>query len=398
MKTQRIKFKNRKGVELAALLDLPEFSATENFVLFAHCFTCGKNLKAIQYLSEALCDKGFGVFRFDFTGLGQSEGEFTQAGFTSDISDLIDAAFYLKTNRKAPSIILGHSLGGAAVIHAAKEIEGLKAIAVIGAPYDPEHVTNLFSGDIEKIQSEGKAEVNIGGRSFEISRQFVNDLKQEDSGKILKDLKLPFLILHSPNDKIVGIENARKYFEKAWHPKSFVSLDNSDHLLSTKADAQYAGLVIAAWANRYVEKAEKEDVTVSGNASAINRYKDLETLVGIGDHRIVTDEPERVGGNNFGPAPHELIAAALASCTAMTLNLYAKRKGWVYSSVKVDVTHESKKDENGNKYDLFSRHINVDSGLDFDQKQRLLEIANKCPVHKTLESVSKIDTQINSKY
>lgn len=250
MPSERIRFPNAQGHALAARLDLPE-DAPKAYAIFAHCFTCSKNLRASRSVSQALTGEGWGVLRFDFTGIGRSEGEFAATTFSTNLQDLEAAAGYLAEHHGPPCLLVGHSLGGAAVVHAAHAIPSVRAVATIGAPYDPGHVKHLFQAHTETIREEGEAEVSIGGRPFRIRREFLDDLEREGLVEVVRGLRRALLVLHAPRDTIVGIENAAHLFEAARHPKSFISLDTADHLLSDEADADYAGRVIAAWAERY---------------------------------------------------------------------------------------------------------------------------------------------------
>lgn len=396
MHSEKITFTNRSGIEIAARLELPLTRAPHNFALFAHCFTCNKNLNAVRTISNQLSSLGFGVLRFDFTGLGQSDGEFENTNFSSNIEDLLDAAEYLETEYKSPSLLIGHSLGGAAVLKAAKSIQSVSAVVTIGAPSEPDHVRHLIEDAEDVILREGKAKVNIGGRPFYIKKQFLDDLENHPLLDEISELRKSTLFFHSPQDEIVEISNAAELYKAAWHPKSFVSLDEADHLLSDNKDAKYVAEVIGSWSSRYLEipdhaplETDKEVVVEIGQ----RKYK---TEVQAGDHYWISDEPTDLGGKNLGPTPFELLNAALGTCTAMTLRMYADRKGWDLQGVRVHIEHDKKHkgaEENGEKVDVFVREVEIHGNLDEKQRERLIEIANKCPVHRTLTGDIDIQTE-----
>lgn len=402
MNFQKINFQNKQGQTLSGRLELPADRHPHNYVLFAHCFTCNKNLLAIRNISRALTAAGFGVLRFDFTGLGESEGEFEDTNFSGNVEDLIAASDYLAENFDAPSLLVGHSLGGAAVIFAAARINSVKAVATIGAPSNPEHVQNLLKSDLSEIKEKGIAEVNVGGRNFTIKKQFLEDLQSKSLPDIAKKMRKALLILHSPQDTTVSIKNAEEIYIAAHHPKSFVSLDGADHLLSKKEDSIYAGNVIAGWASRYmpitnVKKiASKHDVTAS-----LDQEQIFTTEMKVGDHYLTADEPESYGGNNFGPSPYELVSAGLAACTAMTIQMYARRKKWDVKNVEVHISYDKQHaidcencEADTAKIDTFTREIKFTGDLDEKQINRILQIADKCPVHKTLHSETQIITKL----
>lgn len=252
MKSETVRFSGALGEQLSGVIDWPDDEDVTAFALFAHCFTCSKDLKASSTVSRALADQGYAVLRFDFTGLGESDGEFVDTNFASNLEDLIAAAEFLAEEHKAPELLIGHSLGGAAVVHAAAKISSSKAVATIGAPYDPEHVAHLLVDDLDKIREEGEATVSIGGRPFRIRRHFLETLEQDNLAETVRSMRRALLVLHSPIDAVVGIENAAELFGAARHPKSFISLDNADHLLRKSHDAEYAGRLIGAWAAKYI--------------------------------------------------------------------------------------------------------------------------------------------------
>lgn len=403
MKKITAKFRNTEGHELSARIELPAGGHPHNFCIFAHCFTCTKNLNAVRNVVNAMTDAGFGVLSFDFTGLGQSQGDFADTNFSSNVDDIVAAARYLAENYASPTVLIGHSLGGAAVIFAASKIESIKSVATLGAPADPEHVQHLIQSEVSKIEAEGVAEVNIGGRGFKIKKQFIDDLKKHSMKQLLKGLRKSLLILHSPQDSTVGIENAATLYTQAHHPKSFISLDGADHLLTRPEDSLYAGKMIATWAERYLhvhdhihELKDYQTAAVIGDQS--NKFL---THIQTGEHHLLADEPQDVGGEDLGPSPYQLLTTALGACTAMTMRMYADRKGWPIDEIRVFVNHDkrhsddcSECDKPTSKIDHFDRDIEIDGQLDDTQRNRLLEIANKCPVHRTLESDIKISTRL----
>ncbi len=396
-----VHFENEDGEKLHGHLDLPLGQKPIAYALFAHCFTCGKNLHSSRSIALALTAQNIAVLRFDFTGLGKSEGEFSDTGFSSNIQDLVSAANFLRTHYEAPSLLIGHSLGGAAVLYAGKVITSVKAIATVGAPSDPIHVTHLLGEDAKTIEAQGEATVHIGGRPFKMKKQFIDDLNTYDLPTYLKELKIPLLIMHSPQDAIVNINNAAELYSAAFHPKSFISLDGADHLLSERKDAHYVGCAIAAWAARYLPEAEKtkELATDLQAAARVDDEEGFQTEIKAGTHSFMADEPAEVGGNDFGPSPYELLSASLAACTAMTLKMYAKRKEWPLESVEVHVNHgrthhEDCESGEEKKIELFSKEIIIEGPLSEEQHKRLQHISSRCPVHLTLLN----EIQIESKF
>ncbi len=404
MQFKNIEFKNKEGQTLSARLDLPVDGKPLAYALFAHCFTCSKNIKAIAHISRALTRQGLAVLRFDFTGLGESEGDFADTNFSSNVDDLIVAADYLKSNHEAPKILIGHSFGGAAVLQAATRISSSKAVVTIAAPADPQHVTHALGSTAAVIQSRGEAEVNLAGRTFTLKKQFLDDLEFVNMKKTLQDLKRALLVLHSPIDATVGIENAAQIFQVARHPKSFISLDKADHLLSAPEDSLYAGSVIAAWALKYVSTPKKDEPKSDRAANQVIARigkSGYATDIMAEGHRMVADEPVSMGGTNLGPAPYDYLMAGLGACTAMTLRMYSDRKEWPLDGVTVKLKHqkihaadcETCETKEG-KLDQIEREIELAGGLDDQQKQRLIQIADRCPVHRTLHSEIVIKTEL----
>ncbi len=399
---EKITFEGATGERLAARLDRPDGPHLAT-ALFAHCFSCSKDIAAARRISGRLAAMGFAVLRFDFTGLGHSEGEFANTTFTSNVGDLVAAARWLADRGMGPSLLIGHSLGGAAALRAAGEIEGLRAVATIGAPFDPEHVTHNFGDALERIEADGEAEVELGGRPFTVGRDFLRDVREAELGPAIGALGRALLVLHAPRDQVVGIDNATRIFAAAKHPKSFVTLDGADHLLSNAADATHAADVIAAWAGRYIDLAPPapppgapEGVVRASEADPHGFLQDIQSGP---SHHLLADEPASHGGSDLGPSPYGLVSAGLAACTSMTIRMYARRKGWPLAHVSVDVTHSKMHAENAQgtgaaagRLDRFARTVHLSGALSPEQRARLMEIADRCPVHRTLEAVARVDT------
>ena len=404
MNIQKVEFQNEEGQNLVGKLELPTDRFPHNFVLFAHCFTCNKNLAPVRNISKSLTSNGFGVLRFDFTGLGESEGDFSDTNFSHNVQDLVIAAEFLKKNYTAPTLLIGHSLGGAAVIFAASQIESIHAVATVGAPSNPTHVQHLFKSGIEEIEETGKAVVNLSGRDFTIKKQFLDDLEGKSLPDTVKELRKPILIMHSPQDDTVGIKNAEEIYQAAHHPKSFVSLDGANHLLMDRKDSTYVGDVIAGWAKRYLDITDNISSNLKSDSqvvASLNAGDGFTTEMKTGNHHITADEPESYGGNDFGPSPYELVSAGLSACTAMTIQMYAKRKEWKIDNVEVHTNYSKSHAEDcencesdAAKIDTFERKIKLTGNLDEKQKERILQIADKCPVHKTLHSETQVITRL----
>ena len=400
-RSKKVEFQNRNGFNLSAMVELPPDAHAHTFVIFAHVFTGNKSLTASRHISRSLTQNGFGVLRFDFTGLGESEGAFEDTNFSSNVEDLLAAANFLDAHYQAPEVLIGHSLGGAAVIFAASQLPSIKAVATVGAPSEPEHVTHLLRDKIEDIKKLGKAKVSIGGRIFSIKKQFLDDLASKDMYAILRELKKPLLVLHSPQDSIVSIENAGEIYQAAFHPKSFVSLDGADHMLTNKVDAAYVGDLVAHWVLRYIELPEQKRLETDRQVAV--RLGDIgyTTEIQAGAHGLIADESNKLGGDDFGPSPYQYLTAALGACTAMTIQMYARRKGWDVQEVRVHLDHGKSYvddcrscEDSPKKIDIIEKVIELDGELSDEQINRLMEIADRCPVHRSLNN----EVRINSSY
>ncbi len=411
MKSKKLTFKNPDGQELAAVLDLPASPHPRAYALFAHCFTCSKNVKAAHHISRGLTESGIAVLRFDFTGLGESEGEFANTNFSSNVADLVAAAEFLESEYRAPEVLVGHSLGGAAVLMAGEKIPSTRVVATIAAPADPAHVSKHLETSRDELEDKGEAEVTLGGRKFRIKKQFLDDLAENRMEATIRALRRKaVLVFHSPVDEVVGIDNAAKICTTALHPKSFISLDTADHLLSDPADSVYCGTVISALSRKYLAAAEAEragkETAVSGgqDETVVRTGRDhYRTEISAAGHPMVADEPESHGGGNAGPTPFDYLSAGLGACTSMTLRMYADRKEWPLEGARVIVKHHKVhvdecadcETEKG-KVDEFTREIELEGDLTEEQRERLLEIADRCPVHRTLHSEIKVRSRLRS--
>ncbi|MGB3626442.1 MAG: alpha/beta fold hydrolase, partial [Henriciella sp.] len=397
-----VRFKGASGADLAGRLDHPD-SVISSWAIFAHCFTCSKQSRAAIRVSKRLAERGIGVLRFDFTGLGESDGEFRETSFSSNVADLVAAASWMEQSSRPPGLLIGHSLGGAAAIVAASRIESLKAVATINAPGDATHVIGQFADDMDRIETKGEANVSLAGRPFTITREFVEDIRGTRVADAAETLGLPLLILHAPGDNVVGIDNATQLFRAARHPKSFVSLDRADHFLTGEGDTGFAADMIAAWAGRYLS-AKDTPADVDQTHDVIIRETGeagpFQNEAYIGGRRYILDEPASVGGADTGPTPYDMVTAGLGGCTSMTLRMYADRKKWPLERVSVRLNHAKVHAEDcvdcgpRDRIDRFTREIDIEGNLDEAQIARLLEIADKCPVHRTLESDVEVTTAI----
>ena len=405
MQFQKLYFKNPDGKRLAARLDLPLDEKPTAFAVFAHCFTCTKNFNAVLNINRALALHGIAVLRFDFTGLGESEGDFSETSFSTNVADLVSAADFLTDAYEPPRLLIGHSLGGAAVIHAAQRIPSAEAVSTIAAPAELTGLLRFLDGPpLEKLEKDGETTINISGRDFKIKEQFLNDLKQSNMEEAIRALRRPLLIFHSPADQIVSIDQAAKIFAAARHPKSFISLDKADHLLANREDSLYVGSVLAAWASKYLKISERKytQPELSDNRIIARTGKTgFRTEIMANGHGLVADEPISVGGANSGPTPYDLLVSALGACTGMTIRMYADRKKLPVDSIVVRLRHEKIHAEDcqdcedpGSKIDFIEREIELNGDLDQPTRQRILEIANRCPVHRTLESRSRIASKL----
>ena len=402
MPSDRVTFPGHSGHRLAARLDRPDGPHLAT-ALFAHCFTCGKDIHAARRISQRLAAMGIAVLRFDFTGLGHSQGEFANTTFCSNVSDLSCAADWLAERDMAPALLIGHSLGGSAVLRAASDIPSAKAVVTIGAPFDPAHVTETFAHALDRIEAQGAAQVSLGGRPFTIGHDFVKDVGAQDLEPAIGHLGKALLVLHAPRDAVVDISNATRIFMAAKHPKSFVTLDDADHLVSDPDDAEYTAGVIAAWARRYVDLAPP--APPPGAPEGVTRVTETDPRSFLQDiqngphHHALADEPEAYGGTDRGMSPYGFLSAGLGACTSMTIRMYARRKGWPLTRISVDVTHDKVHAQDAGsqtdtRIDRFTRAITLEGDLSPDQRSRLLEIADRCPVHRTLETGAQIETRL----
>ncbi len=404
MRSERLDFPGHSGEALSGRLDLPDGEPTA-YALFAHCFTCSKDVVAASRIARALTGYGVAVLRFDFTGLGGSDGDFANTNFTSNVADLVRAAEHLREHHAAPQLLVGHSLGGAAVIAAAEHVAEVRAVATIGAPADTDHVLHLLAGGREEIDRKGEAEVSLGPRRFRIRQQLLDDLVSQPQNERLRTLGAALLVLHSPQDEVVDIDNAKQIYEAARHPKSFMSLDEADHLLTKPRDAEFAAGILATWAGRYLGDPDSSrpantqtDEAPAAVVVAENGIGAFGHDVTVGRHRFPADEPEPVGEDS-GPAPYDLVLAGLGACTSMTLRMYADRKEWPLEHVSVELEHArihaddcADCETQEGHLDRIGRTIHLVGDLDADQRERLHQIADRCPVHRTLHGEVLVET------
>ena len=401
--SHKITFTGSQGEELAAKLELP-LGRVRAYALFAHCFTCTKDIFAAARIASALAEHGIAVLRFDFTGLGASKGDFANTNFSSNVADLVAAADFLRQSYEAPKLLVGHSLGGAAVLAAAAHVPEAKAVATIGAPADTQHVVHNFAADLDEIRAKGEAEVTLAGRQFKIKAQFLEDLDQQNLADRVGTMKKALIVFHAPGDQTVGIENAASIFQAAKHPKTFVSLDNADHLLTRRTDSIFVADVLSAWAARYIEaRADGESAAAEDGEVLVRETGNgkFQQQVLSGAHRMLADEPMDYGGLDSGPSPYDFVSIALGACTSMTLRMYVERKGWEIGQISVSVDHgkvhakdcEDCGEGREGRIDRFERRISVDGGVDDEVREKLLEIADKCPVHRTLENGAAVVTK-----
>jgi uncharacterized OsmC-like protein/pimeloyl-ACP methyl ester carboxylesterase len=397
---QKFQFKGSTGEQLSALLETPDKEPIAT-ALFAHCFTCGKDIAAASRIARALVKRGYAVMRFDFTGLGNSDGDFANTNFSSNVDDLVAAADHLRVKGMAPSILIGHSLGGTAVLNAAHRIPDCKGVVTIGSPADAQHVSAQFSCDIDTIEKNGEAEVDLAGRKFTIKKQFLDDINQSSVEHIGR-LKKAFLVMHSPVDATVNISEAERIYKAAHHPKSFVSLDDANHLLTRASDAEYVADIIAAWSMRQlsVNDPMSRPEVANGQISVSERNQKFMLDVFSDTHQWIADEPSRVGGNNAGPDPYEHLLAAVGTCTAMTIRMYAARKQWPLDNAEIILKHDREHttdcescEDRPTQLDVIDREIKLHGNLDESQRARLMQIADKCPVHRTLTGQLEIRTR-----
>lgn len=403
MRSERFDFPGASGANLAARLDLPDTPPTA-CALFAHCFTCGKDVKAAARIAQALTRLGIAVLRFDFTGIGSSEGEFANTDFSSNVEDLLAAEAHLRSRGYSADILIGHSLGGAAVLVAADSLPGVKAVATIAAPADPAHLAHLLQDKLETIDADGEASLQLGGQTLRVRKRFLDDLQEQRQAERIARLRRALLVMHSPVDNVVGIENATQIFTAAKHPKSFVSLDMMAHMLDGEGEAAYVAGVIAAWAARYVDApitSATEERRPGGMVTVEETgYGKFQQLVTMGKHSLYADEPHSYGGNDSGGSPYDLLLAGLGACTSMTIRLYAERKKWPLEGVRVELKHSKVHAEDcqtcetkDQKIDHITRAVSIKGDLDRQQRDKLIEISEKCPVHRTLHSEIQIETE-----
>ncbi len=395
MASHKVTFKNERGFQLSGKLEVPADNKVTAYAILAHVFTGNKNLIATRTISKCLMQHGLGVLRFDFTGLGDSEGDFADTNFSSNVADLLAAAQFLTDNYEPPKLLVGHSLGGAAVIYAAAQLETVKAVSTIGAPSEPEHVTHLLSKQIDKIKQEGVAQVDIGGREFTIKKQFLEDLASKDMSQVLSELKKPILVMHSPQDTTVGIENAAQIYHAAHHPKSYISLDGANHMLTDKTDAHYAGDMVASWLCRYLDDKTEDSPPLKTKSKVAARLGEdgFTTEVIAGKHAFLADDSDGTGELDVGPSPYQLLASSLATCKVMTVQMYARRKEWPLEDVVAHVNYRKEEPSESSTSGLYlTCELELTGNLDQKQIDRIVQISSKCPVQKALLGSAEVNT------
>lgn len=406
MHSQNVEFSNAAGDPLSGVLEIPDGEANA-WAIFAHCFTCSKKSLAASRVARGLAERGIGVLRFDFTGLGESGGDFSASGFSSDVADLVAAVNWMAASGRTVSLMIGHSLGGAATVVAASALDDVKAVVTIGAPSNAGHVIEQFRESVPEIEAEGRAQVNLGGRPFTLSRTFLEEIGKTTVLDAVKQLRKPFMILHAPGDDVVGIDNATDLFMAAKHPKSFVSLDRADHLLSGRSDSVFVVDVISGWSAQYTGTvAQAQETEPQQNKVVVRETGEngpYQNEIMIGGRKFYSDEPKSLGGADTGPDPYAWVTAGLGACTSITMRMYANRKKWPVDRLSVRLEHEKKHAEDcvdcgpRDRIDVFTRYIEIEGNLDEDQRARMLEIADKCPVHRTLENGAKVETHLVTK-
>ena len=399
----RFSFENASGLQLAAIVDLP-ILPIKYFALYAHCFSCGKDILVAARIARSLAAKGIAVMRFDFTGIGSSEGSFEESNFTNNCLDIVAATEYMRQHYQAPRLLIGHSLGGTAMLNAAEHIPEAAAIVSIAAPASPDHVLSHFESEVDKLEKQEKVDIELANKTLTISRDFVADLKQHSLLEKISQLRKALLIFHSPIDNIVSINEASKIFVAAKHPKSFISLDKADHLITEKKDIEYIAEAINAWALRYIDADIAEVPKIdSGEVLVGEGNNNFLREVASDDHAWFSDEPIAVGGDNLGPDPYEQLLSSLGTCTSMTLRMYVNHKGWQVDDIQVELKHSrqhiqdcEQPDKKLCKIELIEKLITITGQLDEKQLKRLTEVADRCPVHKTL--LGEIKIQSNFEY
>lgn len=389
--SRRITLTGSTGDELVGMMDLPA-GQVRAYAMFAHCFTCSKDTIAAARISRTLADSGVAVLRLDFTGLGESGGDFADTSFSTNIEDLVLAADHLREHYAAPTLLVGHSFGGAAAVAAAEFVPEVRAVATVSAPSDVAEIARHLAPKAEQIAREGEAVVTLAGRPFPIRQQFIDDLTEHSIVDRVAGLGRALLLLHSPDDEQVGYDEARALYEAAAQPKSLLSLEGADHLLTAPGAAERAGALIGAWAQAYLPEPTPSDLPEGAVLVRPNGRGKFGQDVVTATHRFLADEPLSVpGAVDSGPSPYDLLLAALGACTSMTMRMYADRKKWALDDVEVLLTQErmhardcAECAQEDGQITRIERTIAISGDLDRDQRARLLEIADRCPVHRTL--------------